>query len=478
MAQFSSALRLTDLDDFIAPSQDCIKPVKVERLPGSKAGKLAIENDGDYYQIDEQGTKTPLPKAKITLNDCLACSGCVTSAETVLIRQQSGEEMCRVLDESLAAPPESCGHRFPVVSLSPQSRVSLAARYGLTLKETEEKLTTVLKGFGVARVYDTTVANHVALIESGKEFLRRYGGDVTSSPGPLPMLTSSCPGWVCYAEKTQGSYVLPFISTTKSPQQIMGSLVKDYIADINGVRPNSVYHIAVMPCYDKKLEASRDDFYNDVFRTKDVDCVVTSVEIERLLEDKRIDFLSVDATPLDTLPGHIRENPQDHCGGGSGGYLEFVLRYAAREVYGHTLDKITYKTVRNVDFKETTLELEGKPVFKFAAAYGFRNIQNVVQKIKRNKCSYQFVELMACPSGCLNGGGQIRPQEGQNAKDLVMRLNDVYAMADMVDPLTCGGVSRLYADWLNGEDSEKAQKCLHTQYHAVEKIENAFNIKW
>lgn len=477
MAQFSSGLRLTDLDDFIAPSQECIKPVKVERLPGSKVVKVQVENNGEYVQIDQEGTKTTLPKAKITLTDCLACSGCVTSAETVLITQQSHEEMCRVLEESQSHSEESCKRRFAVVSLSPQSRVSLAARYGLTLKETEEKLTTLLKQLGVERVYDTTVANHLTLYESGKEFLSRYGDGLTQ-PGQLPMLTSACPGWVCYAEKTQGSYILPYITTTKSPQQIMGSLVKDHLATTLGKQPDSVYHIAIMPCYDKKLEASRDDFYSDVYRTRDVDCVVTSLEIERLVEDKGIDFPALDPTRLDVLPGCVRDSPQDHCGGGSGGYLEFVLRYAARELYGHTVDEIKYKTVRNVDFKEVTLEMEGKPTLKFAAAYGFRNIQNLVQKIKRQKCPYQFVEVMACPSGCLNGGGQIRPQDGETAKDQMVRLNELYGTAEMVDPVASVEVKELYANWLGGEESEKVESCLHTQYHAIEKTENAFNIKW
>ena len=477
MARFSGGLRLTDLDDFIAPSQECIKPVKVERLPGSKTTKVQVENDGDYFQIDDEGIKTALPKAKITLSDCLACSGCVTSAETVLITQQSHKEMCRVLEESLSAPEESSKRRFAVVSLSPQSRVSLAARYGLTLKETEGKLTTLLKQLGVQKVYDTTVANHLALIESGKEFLSRFGDGLTQ-PGPLPMLTSSCPGWVCYAEKTQGSHVLPYITTTKSPQQIMGSIVKDYLASVFQVHSESIYHISIMPCYDKKLEASRDDFYSDMYRTRDVDCVVTSMEIEQLLEEKRIDFPTLDLTPLDVLPGCVRDIPEDHCGGGSGGYLEYVLRYSAAELFGHTVREIGYKTVRNVDFKEVTLEIEGKPVLKFAAAYGFRNIQNLVQKIKRKKCPYQFVEVMACPSGCLNGGGQIRPRDGETVKELMVKLNELYETAEMADPGKSEGVKGLYADWFGGEDSKRVQACLHTQYHAIEKTENAFNIKW
>jgi iron only hydrogenase large subunit-like protein len=258
----------------------------------------------------------------------------------------------------------------------------------------------------------------------------------------------------------------------------MGSIVKNYLATLFPVHSGSIYHISIMPCFDKKLEASRDDFYSDVYRTRDVDCVVTSLEIEELIEEKGIDFPALDLTPLDQLPGCVRENPEDHCGGGSGGYLEYVLRYSALKLFGHTVQEIMYKTVRNVDFKEVTLEIEGKPVLKFAAAYGFRNIQNLVQKIKRRKCPYHFVEVMACPSGCLNGGGQVRPKDGETVKELIVKLNELYATAEMTDPGKCEGVKGLYADWLDGEDSKKVEACLHTQYHAIEKTENAFNIKW
>ena len=481
MAGFSGALKLTDLDDFITPSQECIKPVKVEKKPGKGAAaiKLKVDSDGSYIEVDKQGTQTKLEKAKITLNDCLACSGCITSAESVLITQQSQEELYRVVEENstLIRDGRSDEQKLVVVSVSPQSRASIAAKYGLSAKETALKLVTFLKSLGVHYVFDTTFSREFSLVESAREFVRRYRDP--STPGALPMLASACPGWVCYAEKTHGSFILPYISTTKSPQQVMGSLVKYHFVKSLGKTPDQVYHVTVMPCFDKKLEASRNDFYSDLYRTRDVDCVITSGEVEKMLEEKQVDLLALAPQPLDEPFSAWRgDELYGHSGGGSGGYLEHILRHAASELFGHSVEEITYKTLRNKDFKEFVLDVDGKPVLKFAAAYGFRNIQNLVQKMKRGKCPYHFVEVMACPSGCLNGGGQILPSNGEVVKDLLSRVEAVYNSVSMRKPNENPLILQLYQDWLGGADSEKAKQVLHTQYHEVEKFVSALTIKW
>lgn len=134
-----------------------------------------------------------------------------------------------------------------------------------------------LKHLGFDYVLHTKIADDLALIESRNEFLERFKSSATDkNVQNLPMLASSCPGWVCYAEKTHGNFILPYISTTRSPQQIMGVLVKQWLASKVGIPANRIYHVTVMPCYDKKLEASRTDFYSEVTESKDVDCVITS----------------------------------------------------------------------------------------------------------------------------------------------------------------------------------------------------------
>uniref|UniRef100_A0A8C9ANF8 Cytosolic iron-sulfur assembly component 3 n=1 Tax=Prolemur simus TaxID=1328070 RepID=A0A8C9ANF8_PROSS len=469
---FSGALQLTDLDDFIGPSQDCIKPVKVDKRPGSGVAKIHIEDDGSYFQVTQDGGTQRLEKAKVSLNDCLACSGCVTSAETVLITQQSHEELRKALDANKTAAPGQ--QKLVVVSVSPQSRASLAARLQLSPTDTARKLTAFFKTLGVHFVFDTAFSRNFSLLESQREFVRRFRGQADSTQA-LPVLASACPGWICYAEKTHGSFIIPHISTARSPQQVMGALVKDFLAQQQHLSPDKIYHVTVMPCYDKKLEASRPDFFNQEHQTRDVDCVLTTGEVFKLLEEEGVSLSELEPAPLDSLPcGVSAEEPTSHRGGGSGGYLEHVFRHAARELFGIHVAEVTYRPLRNKDFQEVTLEQGGQVLLRFAAAYGLRNIQSLVQKLKRGRCPYHYVEVMAC---CLNGGGQLKAPDTPG-RELLQQVERLYGLVRTEAPEDAPGVRELYGRWLQGEDSERAGRLLHTQYHAVEKASSGLSIRW
>ncbi|XP_047636996.1 cytosolic iron-sulfur assembly component 3 isoform X1 [Phacochoerus africanus] len=342
---FSGAVQLTDLDDFIAPSQDCIKPVKVDKKLGSGGAKIYIEDDGNYFQVNADGGTRKLEKAKISLDDCLACSGCVTSAETVLITQQSHEELRKVLDANKTAVPGQ--QRLVVISVSPQSRASLAVRFQLNPTDTARQLTAFFKSIGAHYVFDTAFSRNFSLLESQREFVRRFRGQAGSQQA-LPVLTSACPGWICYAEKTHGHALLPHISTARSPQQVMGALVKDFFAQQQHLTPDKIYHVAVMPCHDKKLEASRPDFFSQEHQTRDVDCVITTGEVLKLLEEEGVSLSALEPAPLDSLCSTVSDQePTSHRGGGSGGYLEHVFRYAARELFGIHVTEVTYRPLRH-----------------------------------------------------------------------------------------------------------------------------------
>jgi len=245
---------------------------------------------------------------------------------------------------------------------------------------------------------------------------------------------------------------------------------------------DNIYHATVMPCYDKKLEASRDDFYNDIFRTRDVDCVLTSGEIIDIIKEKAIDFVQLEESVIDPLFTNISAEGQLFgISGGAGGYLEYIFKYAAKELFNVVVDKIEYKTTRNADLKTTTLEVGGTPVLTFVAAYGFKNIQNVVRKMQSKTLNvpYHFVEIMACPSACLNGGGQIRPQTGETAKQLLRRVEQVYNEQQPCDPEQNNAAQQLYKLWFNGVFTVDALTNLHTQYHEREKIAtNPLLIRW
>ncbi|OXU22119.1 hypothetical protein TSAR_004543 [Trichomalopsis sarcophagae] len=482
-SRFSGALQLTNLDDFITPSQECIKPVEIKKNKSKPGSKIKIQDDGSYAEVLEGGPLTKLTKVEITLADCLACSGCITSAESVLVTQQSQEELLRVFKDKIEKQKAGDDNvKFIVVSLSIQPILSLAERYKLTPEEAALHLTGYFKSMGADMVLDMTVAEDLSLVESAKEFVERYKAAKEGSKNQLPMLASSCPGWVCYAEKTHGNFILPYISVTKSPQQIMGSLVKYHLADVQGLSPEQVYHVTLMPCYDKKLEASREDFYNSLKETRDVDCVITSIELEQMLtqQDKSLQdfdkgevekpFKKVELENSGVLLGHQ--------GSGSGGYADFIFHYAAKNLFQVTDAKLEYKSLRNPDFQEAVLEKDGQVLLKFAIANGFRNIQNLVQKLKRGKSPYDYVEVMACPTGCLNGGAQIRPQDGTQPRELALKLENEYHQLPKSDPEKNQDVADLYKTWLEGENSDKANAYLHTQYHEIEKMNIALSIKW
>ncbi|XP_041995288.1 protein NAR1-like isoform X2 [Salvia splendens] len=367
-----------------------------------------------------------------------------------------------------------------IFSLSPQSRASLAVHFGLSPLQVFKKLTTLLKSLGVRAIFDTSSSRDLTLIESCNEFIARYresnSASEEKSKSDLPMISSACPGWICYAEKTLGSYILPHISSVKSPQQTIGAAIKNHICQELCIRPEDIYHVTVMPCYDKKLEAARDDFMfqsdSDAERITEVDSVLTTGEVLDLIKMKSIDFTTLEDSPVDKLLSNVDEEGNLYgVRGSSGGYADTLFRYASKMLFRKEIDgPLEYKTVRNADFRELTLEVDGKIVLRFALCYGFRNLRNIVTKIKSGKCEYHFLEIMACPSGCLNGGGQIKPNPGQSAKDLIQSLEATYSENVLVgDPFENPGIKRLYNDWLGQPGSEKAKRHLHTEYHPVVK---------
>lgn len=506
MSGFSGIVQLTDLDDFIAPSQECVKPVPSAVKPGSKGtkkkplAKISIDaEDGSVSQVDaETGAQTKLEKATITLADCLACSGCITSAETVLIEQQSSATLRNVFQSKRLEVQEGYPDRI-VVSLQLQPVISLANKSGLTVEETTAALASYFKSLGADRVYDLKTAHDICLLEHVKEFVEKYRAerqtDSKKHSTSFPILTSSCPGWVCYAEKTHGSWILPYVSRVKSAQQIMGSLLKRSTQSSHG----KTYHLTVMPCFDKKLEASREDFVVDpATGEKEVDLVITTLEVEQMLaEDGKSlrDLLSESGVGvLDSLSGQGVTNVSTVHGTGSGGFAENVAALAAKELFDSDVspDQLQFNTLKNADFTETEIRDpgSGETVLRFAVANGFRNIQNLVQKMKRKRCTYHFVEVMACPSGCLNGGAQARQHEDSPdgstavvvssaaAKAALENLSSLHRTIEIENPLDNPEVETVYREWFGGRDTDMAAELLYTDYHEVEKMTNSLAIKW
>lgn len=456
----SAILSADDLNDFISPGVACIKPV--ETLPA-----LPESNPYEVTTEDKIAAQNPAP-ASISLTDCLACSGCVTSAEAVLISLQSHNEVLHTLDthpsidvsalldrDKSYQPPADA--RIFVASVSPQVRASIAATFGISSRRAGNLIEQFLSGTQglqtggkhssrFSYVLDTNRMREACLALAAEEVAQVLADRSRSKP----IITSACPGWICYAEKTH-PHILPHLSALKSPQALTGTLIKSVLSKKLNLHPSQIWHLAIMPCFDKKLEASREELTDRSWYStrgandeavRDVDCVITSRELLSLATARGITLSTVLTAPLpraqrSPLPDPIissfllrRRTPsQTPDYSTSGGYLRHILSHTASLHPGST---IATQRGRNNDVTDyTLLSFTGEPILKCARHYGFRNIQNLVRKLKPAKSSampgaatrksrvggpnsgseYAYVEVMACPGGCTNGGGQIKLED-------------------------------------------------------------------
>ncbi|PYH99102.1 cytosolic Fe-S cluster assembly factor nar1 [Aspergillus ellipticus CBS 707.79] len=480
----SAILSADDLNDFISPGVACIKPV--ETLPAKDASK----SDNPYEVTTEDKVEPEnLPPAQISLTDCLACSGCVTSAEAVLISLQSHAEVLNTLDAhpeiSLGSEDETLAQTVGaansegivfIASVSPQVRASLAATYGISEKEATYMIHQFLSGpeglraggkngSGFTWVIDTNIMREAVLALTADEVSESLASNSdlagansgNNSLPKRPILSSACPGWICYAEKTH-PFILPHLSRLKSPQALAGTFFKTVLSKSLGVPASRIWHLAVMPCFDKKLEASREELTDNSWLSakdehhtavRDVDCVITTRELLSLASSRGISLpnLPLRALPRShspPFPDKILDNflfsktssQQTATAGTSGGYLQHVLLTFQAQNPGST---VVTQRGRNADVVEYILmSPERSTILKAARYYGFRNIQNLVRKLKPARASrlpggnrrqpvsrgavsagsgtdYAYVEVMACPGGCTNGGGQIRIEDAREA---------------------------------------------------------------
>lgn len=440
------------------------KPKKCENCSKQCNKKQSDEEADPNLNPESEVNGQVAAGPQLLLSACLSCDGCLSEEDSLKVSQQSLEEVKRVL--ALNKKCDASKHRLLVASVCPQSLPFFAVKFGLDVTEAAHKLCSFLKSLGVKYVFDTTLAAGFSILESQKEFIQRYRRRHRDSHA-LPMFTSACPGWIRYSERVLGSLVTPHICTAKSPQQIMGCLVKDFFSKQQKLSAEKVYHVVIAPCFDKKVEAVREEFYNSVLETRDVDCVLTSGEIYHFMEQRKVSVDQLDSIPLDQVLGEPGDALVRHDGRGSEGFLEHVFKHAAKELFGLEVQDITYKTLRNRDFQEVTLERDGETLLQFAAVYGFRNIQTLVHRMRKGSVPYQLVEVLSCPGGCLSGRGQAESQEeGRVQKALVQQMEEAYSSLPVRLPELNPALHTLYQDWLEGQDSPQTTKLLHTQYRS------------
>ena len=395
-----------------------------------------------------------------SLNDvnCTNCGQCIQACPTgALHEKETIDDVWVKLKD-----PDT----YVVVQTAPAVRVALGEEFGMPIgTNVTGKMVTALKRLGFDKVFDTNTGADFTIMEEANEFVERF-----TQNGVLPMITSCSPGWVKYIEMNYPE-LLPHLSTCKSPHQMFGALAKTYFAQREGIDPSKIYMESVMPCIAKKFERQREEMKNDEGLC-DVDNVITTRELSRMIKQANIEFEKLEDSKFDNPMGEATGAAAIF--GTTGGVMEAALRTAQDTLTGQNLEKIDFQQVRGGDgIKRATVNIAGKDV-KVVAASGLANAQKIMEEIKSGKADYQFVEIMACPGGCVMGGGQpIKSSKIRREVDVrKLRADALYSIDEKStirksheNPI----LKQIYAEYLEKPGSHIAHKLLHTHYIKREK---------
>ena len=346
-----------------------------------------------------------------------------------------------------------------VVAFAPAVRVTIGDGFNLPAgANVEKRIVTALKQLGADYVCDINWAADVTIMEEGSELLERL-----EHGGRLPMMTSCCPGWVTFVEKLHPE-MIPNLSSTRSPQGIFGSLAKTWFAREHGIDPEKLRFISIMPCTAKKEEAARDQLAKD--GRPDTDIVLTVREFARILRRHGMDIGKLEESEFDS-PFMSQNSGAGAIFGVTGGVMEAAVRTVYHKVTGKELGRVVYEPARGQGgIREGVVDLGEKGKVKIAVVHGLVNAEKVAEQIRRGTCDYQFVEVMACPGGCIDGGGTIRAKN--NYLDKCQARTETIYKIDADRPVRQShrnpDVVRLYNEFLGEPLSEKAEELLHTQY--------------
>ena len=391
--------------------------------------------------------------------DCTFCGQCIESCPTGALKEKENiQDVWKKLRDEDA---------FVVVQTAPAVRVALGEEFGMPIgTNVAGKMITALKSIGFDRVFDTNTGADLTIMEEANEFIERIQND-----GVLPMITSCSPGWVRFAEKNFPEN-LDHLSSCKSPHQMFGAIIKSYFADKYNIDKEKICVVSVMPCIAKKYECSRDEMEVDGIR--DVDYVITTRELARMIKQANMDFCELEDGKFDEPMGEA--SGAGAIFGTTGGVMEAAIRTAVDTLEGKSMDKLEYTQVRGEKgIKEATLKIAGKDI-KVAVASGLANARKIMEQIKDGKCDYHFVEIMACPGGCIMGGGQpIKSSKIRSTVDVAKLRRDALYSIDEKSVVRKSHENpfmiKLYKEFLEKPGSHKAHKYLHTTYTKKEKYD-------
>ena len=415
-------------------------------------GVLGFENRGFNAIIAPAGNR------RFDQSPCIMCGQCTAVCPTGALSVKS--EIDKV-DEAMAKG------RHVIVQTAPAVRAALGEEFGMKIgTPCTGKMVAALRRLGFEKVYDTDFAADLTIMEEGTELLGRI-----KNGGVLPMITSCSPGWINYCETYYGDQ-LSHLSTCKSPHEMQGAVIKSYYAEKNGLNPKEIFVVSIMPCSAKKFEKERPQLQND--EMKNVDAVLTTRELADLIRRSGIQFNKLPDEDFD------RDLVGEASGAGvifgvTGGVMEAALRTVYHVLTGEDKGAIEFTSVRGFDgIKEASIEIGGMMV-NVAVAHGMKNAKVLMDEIRAGTSKYHFIEIMGCPGGCVNGGGQpfvrhcFLPNEDPDILDTYIekRAQALYS-EDERSTIRLSykntQVQKLYEEFLGEPNSHKAHELLHTTY--------------
>ncbi|MDU1315844.1 NADH-dependent [FeFe] hydrogenase, group A6 [Anaerococcus hydrogenalis] len=384
---------------------------------------------------------------------CTFCGQCLSVCPTGALTEKSNiKEVWKLLESD----------KHIIVQVAPAVRVALGEMFGRNPGESVEgEMVTALKNLGFEKVFDTNFAADLTIMEEANEFVQRLNGK-----GKLPILTSCCPGWVNFMEQ-QFSDLIDIPSSCKSPHEMFGAIAKTYYAEKIGKKAEDIKVVSVMPCISKKYEAKRDELENEGY--SDVDIVLTTRELGAMIKEAGIDFNNLEKSDFDNPMGE--STGAGDIFGTSGGVIEATIRTAYDTITGEELEKVEFEELRGLKgIKQAKVDINGREI-KIAVANGLGNTRKLLEKLRKKEIELDAIEVMACPGGCIGGGGQ--PYHNGKISILKERSKGLYQIdknKKLRKSYQNPYIKKLYQEYLGEVGSEKAKELLHTSYKARPKL--------